>query len=117
MAYIAGMATRRVGNPRVGQKRKLHLYIKEWMDERGLSDERLANRLGVARETVFRWRTQQHRLNPEKIAVLASALDLEPIELYRLPGIRSLDAIVANAPDDVRQTAADIVSRLVGKAS
>lgn len=100
---------------RIGQKRKLHLYVKEWMDHRGLSDERVANRLGVARETIFRWRTEQHRLNPEKLAQLAAALDMEPQEFYRPPGQVSLDALLVGAPDDLRDTAVDIVKRLVSR--
>lgn len=102
---------------RIGQRRRVHLYVKEWMDARGLSDEKLGNRLGVARETVWRWRTEQHRLNPEKLAQLASALDIEPQDFYRPPTRPSLDAIVEDAPDDLRNTAVDIVRRLVGRNS
>lgn len=102
---------------KIGQRRKAHLYIKEWMDARGLSDEKVANRVGVARETIYRWHNEQHRLNPEKIAQLADALDMEPAEFYRPPGRQSLDAMVQNVPDDVQAMAVDIVARLVGKAS
>jgi len=95
----------------------VHLYIKEWMDSRNLSDESVANSLGTARETIWRWRTEQHRLNPEKLALLASALDIKPQDFYRLPGSLSLDAIVADAPDNVRAMAADIVRLLVSRMS
>lgn len=110
--YCTDMAT-----TRIGKGRRAHLYIKEWMEDRGLSDERAASRIGVARETVFRWRTEQHRLNPEKIAQLAAALDIEPRELYSPPGRRSLDAMLADAPDDLHATAADIVARLVSRGN
>jgi len=49
--------------------------------------------------------------------LLASALDIEPEEFYRLPGRRSLDALVKNAPDHLQEMAVDIVQRLLGKAS
>jgi transcriptional regulator with XRE-family HTH domain len=94
-----------------------HLYIELWMEHRGLSDEKLANRLGVARETVFRWRKEQHRLNPDKIAAIANALDIEPEDLWRPPGRESLDAIVKDAPPELQATAIDIVRRLIGRAS
>lgn len=109
---ITGMVT-----PRIGRKKAAHLYIKEWLDHLDLSDEKVANRLGVARETVYRWRTGDRRLNPEKIAALAAALNLEPLDLYRRPSEESLDALVKDAPPELRATAADIVRRLVGKAS
>lgn len=90
-----------------------HLFIKEWMEVRGISDEQLAGILGVARETIWKWRKQQHRLNPRKIATIAAALDIKPEQLWRPPSEPSLDAIVSGAPDEVRATAADIVKRLV----
>ena len=102
---------------KIGQRRRAHLYIKEWMDHRGMSDEKAASRLGVARETVWKWRTQPARLNPEKLQGLAAILDMEPQEFYRPPDRPSLDAMVANAPDDVQAMAVDIVRRLVGRSS
>jgi hypothetical protein len=109
--YVSTMVTR------IGPRRPRRLYVKEWMDFKGLSDEQVGNRLDRARETIWRWRTEQHRLNPEKLAELASALDIEPQDFYRPPQRPSLDAIVESAPDDLRNTAIDIVRRLVGKAS
>lgn len=112
-ATITGMATR------IREGSRFHLYITEWFEERGLNDEQVANRLDppVDRATVFRWRKEQHRLNPEKIGKLAHALDLEPEELYRPPGRPSIDAILRDADDNTRDMAADIVRRMVGKAS
>jgi transcriptional regulator with XRE-family HTH domain len=90
-----------------------HLYIEEWFEVRGLNDEKVGNRIGVDRATVHRWRKQQHRLNPGKIAVLAEALDLEPEELFRPPGKRpSLDALIKDASDDVVDMAFDVVKRM-----
>jgi transcriptional regulator with XRE-family HTH domain len=95
-------------------KRRGHLFVAEWMEHRELSDEKLANRLGVDRVTVTRWRNQQHRLNPDKIAAIAVALDLEPEALFRPPSGRpSLDALLRDAPAELQDTAADIVKRLV----
>jgi transcriptional regulator with XRE-family HTH domain len=93
-----------------------HLYIKERMDALDMDDKTLAGRLGVARETVWRWRTEQHRLNPGKIAAIASALNCEPWELFRLPEEppeKSLDALVKGADRDTLDTAYEIVERLV----
>ena len=102
---------------RVHKGRRGPLFIEEWMQHRGISDEKLANRIGVARETVTRWRSQQHRLNPGKITKIASALNLEPLDLWRLPSGRpSLDAMLRGAPDELQDTAADIVRRLLRHA-
>lgn len=107
-----------MATPRIRRGARAHLYIEEWMDARGLNDEKVANRIGVDRATVNRWRNQQHRLNPEKMAILAEALDLEgTADLFRPPARPSLDSIVRDAPEDVQAMAADIVRRMVGKAS
>lgn len=92
---------------------KVHLFIKEHMEALKISDEKLAGRLGVARETVWRRYTQQNRLNPNKIAEIANALGLESEDLYRPPGVRSLDAMLKGVDEDTRKLAADLVSRIV----
>lgn len=99
----------------IGRRRRAHLYVKEWMDHRGLSDEQVANRLGKARETIWRWRKEQHRLNPEKLGALAEALDMDARDFYRPPSQPSLDALVAGETAEVQQMAADIVRRLIAR--
>jgi plasmid maintenance system antidote protein VapI len=61
------------------------LYIEEHMRALYLSDTELAAHLNVRRETVFRWRTEQHRLNPDKITAIADALGLNPADLWSPP--------------------------------
>lgn len=113
-ATITGMTT----PPLLRRGARAHLYIDEWFAARGLNDEKVGNRIGRDRATVFRWRKEQHRLNPEKIAELASALDLEPSELWRPPASGpSLDAMVIDSPPETQAMIADIVRRMAGKAS
>ena len=110
-SYCTGMVTKKA--------RQHRLYIAEWMKERGLSDEALAERLGVARETVTRYRdvNQQHRLNPQKIAAIAAALDLEPEDLWRPPdlgsGRPSIDRMLKGAPDALVLEAAEMTGILL----
>ena len=101
----------------IGKGRRVHLYIKEWMDAREVSDEKMAGRIGVARETVFRWRTEQKRLTPEKIAMLAEAMDLQPSALWSPPSSPSVDALLQGASADVRAMAYDVVQRMLKRAS
>lgn len=107
-AIITNMATR------IRKGVRPHLYVTEWFENRGLNDEKVGARVGVDRATIFRWRKEQHRLNPDKIAALAKALDIEPQELWRPPARPSLDALVKDASDDVVSMAFDIVKRMAG---
>lgn len=95
---------------------RAHLYIKEHMDKLGVSDEMMAGRLGVARETVWRRYSEQNRLNPAKIAEFANALGFEEVTpLYFPPDVPSLDEIAAGAEPEHREMVADVVRRLMGK--
>lgn len=84
------------------------IYLEEWMAFRGISDEAMAKRLEVARETVTRYRNQPHRINTPKQAAIARVLDITPGELWDPPGAPSrpsVDAILKDVPDDVLQHA------------
>lgn len=100
---------------RLGRRQAAHLYVKEWLEFRGFSDEKAAGRLGVDRTTVWKWHKEPRRLTKDKIASLAALLDIEPEELYRPPSRPSLDVLIKDAPDDVQAMAVDIVKRLVGR--
>lgn len=102
---------------RIRKGARLHYYIKEHMDRLGVSDEVMAGRIGVSRETVWKRYTEQRRLDPGKIQEFADALEMHPSELLYPPGTPSLDAIMEGADSDQRNMAADIVRRMMNKAS
>lgn len=89
------------------------LYLREHRKAKGVSAVDMANRLGIERESVYRIEREE-RANKKRQAQWAAALDIEPEELWRLPGSRpSLDAMISKAPPDVQEMAVDIVRRLV----
>lgn len=102
---------------RIGRRRPPRIFPKEWREHRNLRLEDVALRIGVQRNTIWRWENEPHRLDPGKMAALAEALDIEPEELWRMPPSRSIDAMLKNAPAELRETAIDIVSRLTKRAS
>lgn len=93
---------------------RLHYYIKEWIEHLGLSDQDVANRMGLSsRTSVWKLYTQQHRLTPEKVAHLAEALDRHPSELLYPPEVPSLDAMAEGAtPEQRAAMVADISRRM-----
>ena len=93
---------------------RLHYYIKEHMERLGVSDDVLAGRLGIGRETVWKRYKDQRRLDPEKVAQIADALEMHPSELLFTPGVPSLDAIAKDASAEQREMAADILKRMLG---
>lgn len=74
--------------PRIFPKRPLRMFIAEWREHRGLTQEELGARLGpdgVSDVTVSRWETGKRRPDLNALAAIAEALDIEPGELYRHP--------------------------------
>lgn len=95
--------------------KRQHLYISEHMEAKNLSDIDVGGRLGVSRVTVYRWRTKQRQLNPEKIAALAEAIDVDPRQLWSPPGRPSVDAILQDAPIEVVAEVAVEAARRVAR--
>ena len=106
---------------RIRKHAKGHLYIDQWLEAKGLNYETVGNRLGVSRTTVWRWSTEQHRLNPAKIEALAGAMGMErPADFYRMPDTRpprpSIDKLLENEPDDTFQAVIEIARKLAHRA-
>lgn len=114
---VAGMVTK------IGQKRRARLYITEWFEYCGVNDEKVGNRIGVDRTTVWKWRDQPSRLDPDKLAAIADALDIEPAALWRMPPPKdqppkpSVDEMLRDAPPDIQDTVIELARRLVNRAS
>lgn len=104
---------------RIHQRRPPRLFIKEWQDRWELSPETMGERLGMARESYYRLLREPRRIDTERLQQLADAMghDMVPQDFYRPPTRPSLDAMLEQVPDALRDTAVDIVRRLVGKAS
>lgn len=57
------------------------LYLREWRKHRGLSQERLAERLGTNKSVISELESGKARWNGDHLAALADALDCEPVDL------------------------------------
>lgn len=103
MVYVAGMVTR------IHKHAPKRLFLKEHREAKGVSAETMAGRLGIERESVYRLEREPRRVNAEKQAAYAAALDMEPEELWRPPGTPSLDSLVKGIPEEVRAMIANMV--------
>jgi transcriptional regulator with XRE-family HTH domain len=90
-----------------------HLYLEAWMVHLNVTDEELGDRLGRPRQTVYRWRTEETRLDPSKIAEITKALGILPADLWRKPPRRSIDAIVDAASDDDHAAVLEFVTKMI----
>lgn len=76
---MTGMGTRvksRLKNP----QRRRH-FIKEWRKFRGLTQEQLAERIGVAVSSISQLETMKQGYSQPTLEAIADALDCEPADL------------------------------------
>lgn len=103
---------------RIRKGARAHVYLDEWCEHLGLTHEQLGLRVGVARNTIWRWSKEQWRLDPPKLAAIADAMGLEDVrDLFRRPERPSIDAVLHDAPDEVFQATLELARRLNQKAS
>jgi len=90
--------------PRIGPRKPIKIYLAEWRESRGLTQEQLANRLGTTDVTVSRWETGRSLLNTDVMGAIADALDIESEDLYHHPAQPTPNALMRDqAPDVVDQ--------------
>lgn len=93
-------------------------FFKEWRKYRGLSQEELADQVGVTASTISQLETYKQGFTDTTLAALASALACEPADLLiRNPldtdAPWSLWDRVKNAPDDRRTGIVAVVETML----
>lgn len=97
---------------RIGPRRPPRIFLAEWREARGLSQERLGDRLGVSKMTVSRWERNVASINVNVMSALAEALDIEPRDLFRHPDTPSADALLRNQPESIVDQAIAVIGAL-----
>lgn len=98
--------------PRIGPRRPPRIFLKEWREHRELTQETLANRLGTTDVTVSRWETGRAKLNTDVMAAIAEALDIQPGDLFRMPGRPSADDLLRGQPEEVVEQAVRLIQAI-----
>lgn len=95
---------------------RMRLFPKEHREARGISATQMADYLGIERESIYRlereWLT---RMTPEKQLQYTELLEIDPRELWQLPGeLPSLDVMLDKIPDDkTKKMIVEVVLRLL----
>lgn len=97
---------------RIGPRRPRRTYLSEWRDSRGLTQQQLANRLGVSDVSISRWETGRALLSTDVMAAIAEALNIEPQDLYRHPDQPSADALLRDQPVEIRDQAIRLIQAI-----
>lgn len=98
--------------PRIGPRRPRRIYLAEWREARGLSQDRLANRLGVTDVTVSRWENGRVEVSRPVMEAIAESLDIDVTDLYRHPDAPSADALLRDQPPEVIDQALKLIKAI-----
>jgi transcriptional regulator with XRE-family HTH domain len=99
---------------RIGPKKPFRLFIAEWREHFGLSQQQLADRLDTSDVTISRWETRKRQPDLNAQAAIAEALGIEPFDLRRHPDQPSADALLRGQPAEVQEQAIRLIRALVG---
>lgn len=107
------------GNTRIGPRRPVHIYLREWRENRNLTQQQLADRLGVDKATISRWEGGKRSPSLNVLAALGEALNVPLPELNGPPpppGGPAPPLAPAEIPQADIQAIAAEVARLLKRA-
>lgn len=106
-AYNAPMTTR------IGPKKPRRHFLKAWRENRGLTQEQLADRLGTHKGQVSNWENYRRDITLGVQMALAEALDMDnPGDIFRDPAQPSADEIMRSLPPADQKQALDFLHYL-----
>jgi transcriptional regulator with XRE-family HTH domain len=98
--------------PRIGPRKPVRLFLAEWRESRGLTQQQLADRLDTSDVTVSRWETGKRKPDDDAKAAISWVLGIEVVDLYRHPDRPSADAMLRDQPAEVQEQALRIIAAM-----
>lgn len=82
----------------------MKVFLREWRDHVGLTQEVVAERIGTTKGTVSRMEINSREPNLGYLAAFAEAIDREVADIFRDPARPTQDELLASAtPEELRQ--------------
>lgn len=96
---------------RIRRGAKTHVYLREWRKHLKVGAIAMAERLEIERESYYRLEREPGKLSVAEVIELASAMGIEPTQLFHPPETAarpSIDAMVEDLDDDDRGVVMDL---------
>lgn len=90
-------------------RRPAQVYLREWLEYRGITAEQLAGRLEVNKGQISKLMTGKQRYNQDWLEHIAYALNCDVPDLYRLPMAPTANELLARMTPDLRATAINVL--------
>lgn len=87
---------------RIGPREPPRHYLREWREEKGLTQQTLADRMDTGKDTVSRYENGKRRMTLEMAAAFAYALDpeMDAVMLFRDPARPTRDELLRDLSED-----------------
>src|SRR3990167_868561 len=108
LSNVAGMGTQAIG-PRA----EFEMFIVEWRELMGKTQEWLAAEIGVDKSTISRYETGTRIPKPTELFKIAKALEIKIIDLFRHPDVPSIDGAIGRLPETDRQRVLAFIEALL----
>ena len=82
------------------------VYVKEWLTAKGLNQEQARKLVGWSSAGISLLIAGKRQWTEAKLVSLANALDIRPEDLFRHPDATSIDAIISDLPESIKQEVA-----------
>lgn len=102
---------------RIGSKRPIRWFLREWREKVGLTQEQLAERLETNKGQISKLENSRQRVNDDWLNGYAVALDIEPGDLLRDPERPTIDDLLKGVSEAERDQAISVLRALLKKAS
>lgn len=94
---------------RIGPRKVFRLYLAEWREHKGLTQQQVADRLGTTDVTISRWETKKRQPDFNAQCAYAEALGIDVNDLRRHPDTPSADALLRDQPPEVIDQAIKLI--------
>lgn len=90
-------------------RRPAKVYLKEWLEYRDMTAERLADRLDVSKGTISKLMNGKQRYNQDWLEMLAFSLNCDVPDLYRPPEAPTANELLARMTPEAKETALKVL--------
>ncbi|MGO8242979.1 helix-turn-helix domain-containing protein [Rhizobium johnstonii] len=105
---------------RIGPSKPVRHYLKEWREEKHLTQQQLADRLPigedgkpVGKDQISRWERSKRGMTMDVQGALAEALGIEPGDLFRDPEMPSADELLRSVSPETRTRIFAVIETMV----
>jgi transcriptional regulator with XRE-family HTH domain len=97
---------------RIGPRKPHRHFIREWLKAKGITQEKLADRLGISQGTVSKALKSKTILTEDYLVGIADALDVEVADLFRDPASPTREELLRGLTDTEKLTVIRMIEAL-----